>query len=215
MTHMERIDAADVALAKKADGTWVLEVLGAPYGGPVDGKDAQGEYFSPRTDFMLEVGEERPVVYFHGTGQEVPEVVGKAKASRRDERGLWFDVTLNKVSKFAARIWEAALKGIARASSGAVGHLVRKAADGEILVWAIGELSLFDTVGGRRPANELASVNLKAAFDLVKLEMPEAFVEADEVKTDAVQEDETSLEDHGPAIAAVATVIMEAANKLT
>ena len=77
------------ALVKKVGDQWVLEVLGAPYGGHIMGRDADGDYFSERTDFMLEVGDERPVLYYHGadeTGRPTirPQVIGKARASRRD-----------------------------------------------------------------------------------------------------------------------------------
>src|SRR5512137_1110698 len=39
-----------------------FSVLGVPFGGPIEGKDLDGEYFSPRTDIMLQVGDKRPVL---------------------------------------------------------------------------------------------------------------------------------------------------------
>ena len=73
--------------AKTTSEEWTLEVLGAPYGGPEFGKDAHGEYFSPRTDFAIEPCESRPVYYFHGDSQKRPTIIGKATMTRRDEKG--------------------------------------------------------------------------------------------------------------------------------
>lgn len=181
----------------KAIGEMKLEVLGAPYGGHLGGKDEHGEYFSPKTDFMLEIGDKRPVIYYHGKtprGANTlrPEVIGTATVSRRDAQGLWFEVVLKEGSELARRVWEAAKDGLAKASSGAIGYLVRLAEKtGEILTWPLAELSLFDTGGGREPANQLATVHLKSLFDNAQIEYPESFtksgelVEADE-KEDGV-----------------------------
>lgn len=180
------------AIVKKVDGQWVLEVLGAPYGGHVMGRDADGEYFSERTDFMLEVGDVRPVLYYHGAddlGSPVarPEVIGKALVSRRDHQGLWFEVVLDKAKGFAKRIYEAAINGLARASSGAINYLVRRSNDGELLSWPIGELTLIDRTDQRRPANELAVAYLKAAYGEAGIDYPEVFVKSEELKTDTVK----------------------------
>jgi HK97 family phage major capsid protein len=181
--------------ADSPNGEWKLEVLGVPYGGHVptlDGsRDADGETFSDGTDLWLEIGERRPVAYYHGmtpegTPDEHPEAIGVAEFVRRDARGGWFEVTLDRASKWAARVWLAALAGTAHASSGALGHLVRVGMGGLIDVWPLGELSVFDAGGGRQPANRLATViPLKALFDAAGLPMPEAFAEAHNAKAGA------------------------------
>jgi len=177
---------------------WRLEVLGAPYGGHVNGKDAEGEYFSPRTDFMMDVGDTRPAIYYHGLSpdgkQSNPEMIGTARAIRRDEQGLWFEVILDKTKELARRIWDAAQRGIARASSGAVNYLVRREQDGELMKWPIGELSLIDAAGPRQPANQLAVAQLKSLYDEAGLLMPEAFTQDEESKVSAV---DGSLESNG------------------
>jgi len=182
-------------LPVRVKGDRVLEVLGGPYGGPKDGKDEDGEYFSPNTDFMLDIGDKRPSLYLHGktprgTMAIKPELIGKAEATRRDNEGLWFDVRLDE-SGLSDRVWEAAQAGTARASSGAVNYLVRKAEDGEILTWPLAELSVFDTGNGRYPANELARVELKALFDNAEIEMPQNFVKSGELETELEQEDKS------------------------
>lgn len=192
-TDLVTIDNLPVRVKKGAERQ--LEVLGAPYGGHNKGKDEDGEWFSENTDFMIEVGDRRPTLYLHGmtprmTTMLMPEVIGKATAARRDQDGLWFDVALGE-GQLADRVWEAALEGKARASSGAVNYLVRKSQEGEILSWPLAELSVFDTGQGRQPANQLASVSLKAAFDSAEIDMPESFVKSGELETELVQEDES------------------------
>ena len=157
--------------------SWKLMVLGAPYGW-----DKDGERFDQNTNFMLDIGESRPAIYFHGLNQsangpaEIPEVIGKATAVKRDSEGLWFEVTLDKMNKFAKRVWEAAKKGIAKASSGAINHLVRDMPDGTISVWPIGELSLIDEGMYRHPANPRAvAMPIKSLFETIETEVPQAF----------------------------------------
>ena len=163
---------------------WVLEVLGVPYGGPFGGKDAQGEYFTPETDLWLDRIPKRPVVYYHGLleGGSRPQVIGEELGWERRPDGVWFRVLLDRANALARRVWEAAQKGLARASSGAIGHLVRVAADGRILAWPIGELSLLDA-RQHRPANPYAvaipyrmeATRAKAAFAAAGLGGAEAF----------------------------------------
>ena len=119
-----------------------------------------------------------------------PEVIGTATLVRKDEKGLWFDVVLKEGSELARRVWEAAKEGIAKASSGAIGYLVRLAEKtGEILTWPLAELSVFDTGAGRQPANQFAVVNVKALFDNAGIEYPEKFRESGELDELGVQDD--------------------------
>jgi len=155
------------------DGSeWALDVLSAPYGGPNHGKDAHGEYFSPRTNFYENEGAPLPLVaYYHGytpdgKPQGDPEIIGRAVKTWRDAQGLWHRVILDKGKDLARRVWEAAKRGTARASTGLAGYMGRTTRDGEITHWLIGELSIWDATTDRQPANQYAVVNpaVKAAF---------------------------------------------------
>lgn len=69
--------------AVKAAGDWELDVLYLPYGGPKDGKDAQGEYFSAKTNEHADKFPNPAIFYYHGytpdgKPQGAPEVIGKA-----------------------------------------------------------------------------------------------------------------------------------------
>lgn len=167
--------------AIKADsGEWVLDVLGAPFYGPHGGRDAEGEYFTPDTDFWLDKIAERPILHYHGLKDRQPEVIGRELKHWIDEAGVWFQVQLDKASVTASRIWEAAQRGVARASSGAISHLVREQPDGRIDVWPIGELSLMDG-SVDPPANTYAVAYpaAKALYAAAGLELPEGAIPED------------------------------------
>jgi hypothetical protein len=149
------------------EGEWDLDVLGCPYGGPHGGKDAQGEYFDAGTKFHEDKFGLPPAVYYHGfTGDGKPDseprFIGRTLKRWRDGAGEWFRVRLDQASAEAGRVWEAAKRGTARASSGAVSHLVRTAPDGRILHWPVAELSIFETDSGKQPANGYAVAMLAA-----------------------------------------------------
>jgi len=158
-----------------------LEVLAAPHGSPKD-RDHLNEFFSARTDFMTDIGDKRPALYFHGFTPDKkmtpkPFTIGKATATRRDDDGLWMEVELNQ-GRLADRVYEAAEAGTCRASTGAVNYLCRTGDDGEVEVWPIGELSLLDEGLGRHPVNDKAvALPLRAAFEAQELEVPKVFGE--------------------------------------
>jgi hypothetical protein len=181
------IKDAQIIDIKAAKG--LLKVLGIPFGSPQD-KDFHGEWFSKNTNIGMEIGDTRPVFYFHGENPEGnpepnPEVIGRAVLSEKTEKGWWFDVILDKSKEYATRIIEAAQDGLARASSGTAGYLKRWALNGEILNWPIAELTLIDKGEGRIPANDLAVVAVKAIYAKEGMELPQAFVGSGEDEADA------------------------------
>jgi HK97 family phage major capsid protein len=175
----------------KADGEYVetgWRVLGVPYGGPVKGRDLDGEAFTPETDIWLKTGDQVNVTYYHGFDpeeigekQKIPALIGKATYVGADERGHWFEPVLDSDEPLAQRLMKASLDSL-RASSGAVSHLVRKSAGGLISVWPVGELALFDTNEWRKPANDFAVIEAKT--ETIAEEIPEA----EESAVDAVEE---------------------------
>ncbi|MGB0383365.1 MAG: hypothetical protein ACPGWR_00955 [Ardenticatenaceae bacterium] len=140
----------------KALTNWELEVLGAPFGGPFDGKDSQGDYFSTETNFHFDKFALPPLVYYHGLVDTAPYYIGKTLSREVKSDGVWYRARLNPSSEYASLIWQAAQNGEAAASSGSAPHLVRKAPDGLIQEWPIVELSLLETSTGKRPVNSYA-----------------------------------------------------------
>jgi hypothetical protein len=171
-------------------GEWVLEVLGNPWG-----RDTHGERFSERTNFHADKFGLPVVVYYHGFGTDnkpmgEPEYIGVTVGREVKSDGVWYRVILDKAKEFAKRVWEAAQKGMARASSGSANHLVRKSFDGEILHWPVVELSVFDIdpAAGRVPAHSYAVAlpAVKALYQQAGKDLPDIvggrFVEEDEIK---------------------------------
>jgi HK97 family phage major capsid protein len=175
----------------KADGDYVetgWRVLGVPFGGPIDGRDLDGEAFTPETDIWLKVGDKVNLTYYHGFDpdtigkkQKIPALIGRATYVGADERGHWFEPVLDSEEPLAQRLMKADITEL-RASSGAINHLVRKDAGGLISVWPVGELALFDINEWRLPANDFAVIEAKTE------KIAEAIPEAEESAVDAVEE---------------------------
>ena len=202
-------------IAIKSDGdTWELDVLGVPWGGPNGGKDSDGEYFSPQTKLYLDrYGGTVPAVYYHGYDENgvpsgEPQFIGKTTGFEVKQDGVWFRVVLDQANAYARRVWDAAKNGIARASSGSIAHLRRVAPDGHITHWPVAELSIFDAVGRRQPANQYAVALpvAKAVYALAGIDLlddiegeddgqPEAAAKGDEHSAAAVKADDTPHSD--------------------
>ena len=91
---------------KFADGSDdTIEGLLMPYGGPANGRDLTGEYFSPRTNFALDWFSERPLLYQHGLDADVRlEAVGTIKAVELRDSGGWMQAQLKKSSAYWSEI---------------------------------------------------------------------------------------------------------------
>lgn len=157
----------------KAVGDYELDVLGVPFGSPND-RDSDGEYFDAATNLHLDKFPTPPAVYYHGGGQATPQYIGRVVSHEAKSEGVWFRVVLDRAHELARRVWEAAQKGAAYASSGSIIHLVRKAADGHIVEWPLAELSIFDSEGGKQPANKraIALPALKAVYEAAGISLP-------------------------------------------
>lgn len=198
-------------IAIKSDGdAWELDVLGVPYGGPNNGRDSDGQYFSPQTKLYLDSYPTVPAVYYHGfdpdSGRPAgePQFIGKTTGYEVKADGVWFRVVLDKANAYAQRVWDAAKNGIAKASSGSMSHLFRVGRDGHITHWPVTELSIFDAVGKRQPANSYAvalpaakAVYAQAGMSLPDdiegedAAQPEAGAIGDEQSAPAVKADDT------------------------
>jgi HK97 family phage major capsid protein len=182
--HEVESDKRLKADAEYADVGW--RVLGVPFGGPIKGRDLDGEAFHEDTDIWLKVGDAVNVTYYHGFDpdepgkkQAKPVILGRATYTGKDERGHWFEPMLDLEEPYVQRLVGAGIENI-KASSGAVNHLVRMGQGGLIDVWVVGELALFDTNEWRKPANEFAVIEAKADI------LTEAVTKADEA-VDAVE----------------------------
>jgi len=146
----------------KADqiGSNKWRVLAIPFGGEFKGrKDADGEFFSLRTDVYgpyKGILSERPVAFHHGDDPQVDgDSVGIQDDLELDEKlGWWGRLWLDRSHRYHAQIDALLRAGKMYGSSGSIRQFVRKnPKTGEILVWPHLEQTLTLT-----PANRLAVI---------------------------------------------------------
>lgn len=166
--EVEKILQFVAVKAVEEDGDWIVEGWGAPFGGPDDGRDSDGEYFSTKTDFALSMFTSRPVIFNHGMTEEDPGVIGQEASVETRDGGLWVRVVLDKTKELAKKAWELASKGKLFFSSGAISHLVRKAEEGLLIKWPVCEWSLTPN-----PINKyaVAFAAAKAHFAIIGVEL--------------------------------------------
>jgi len=166
-------------------GEWRLEILGVPFYGPENGKDLEGEYFDERTNIHEEYYREIPVNYFHALDPKTgkpggnPEYIGKAEYLRKDAKGHWYQVILDKTKAMAKRVWEAAKKNLAAASSESLPNLARVERDGRITNWPVVGMAVLDAQDGRTPVNRYA-----VALPIMKAIYSEAGIPFPEIKAE-------------------------------
>ena len=181
----------------------MIEGLAIPYGGPVAGKDLEGEYFGPDTDFALQWYDRRPLLYHHGldSGAEIVPIGQQVKAWTSDV-GVWARAQLDMSNRYAEEIRKLIEEGRLFFSSGALPHLVKKTADGRITRWPWVELSLTPT-----PANPYAVVDVataKARFEAVGLKYYAPGRLADRAKSTRTREETMRQEIKGLVAEALA-----------
>lgn len=138
-------------------------VLAIPFGGPFKGgKDLDGEYFSARTDIKPDWFRERPVLWHHAKDQIVgSEALGTEDDMTKEPDGWWATLWLDRANRYWEQVNALLSAGKVYGSSGALGHLVQKSRDGELLVWPHIEQTLTVT-----PANPFSRVVPAKAVDL-------------------------------------------------
>jgi hypothetical protein len=131
-------------------------VLAIPFGGPFDGKDFDGEFFSERTDIKADWFDRRPLVWHHNLDQmmKADPVLGTSDDVELTDEGWWSTIWLDRSHRYWAQVDELLRSGKVFGSSGSLMHFVRKDhKTGEILVWPYIEQTLTPT-----PANPFARI---------------------------------------------------------
>lgn len=150
-----------------------IEGLAIPFGGPVNGRDLEGEMFTKDTDLALDwFPHGRPALYDHGKDRDVGlEVIGRQIKAIKTDAGVWAITQLNRAHRYAEFISDLVSDGKLYHSSGSMAHLIQRTG-GVIKRWPWVELSFTPT-----PANFYAITGHKAAEAHIKslgLEVPEA-----------------------------------------
>src|SRR3990172_2238251 len=178
-------------VAVKVAGDWELLVNGNPFG-----PDSDNQWFDENSKIVS--GSDIPVIYYHSLEDtkkgpafaKQPIVIGKASDPEKKPDGVWWKVVLDKTVEEAQKVWEAAKKGLAVASSGAIDYLSRleingklepydKSKPGRIATWHMGELSLWDYGNGHLPQahpHAVAIPALKAIYAAARMPLPPSLV---------------------------------------
>ncbi len=110
------------------------------------GKDLEGDYFTPETDFSLDWYPQRPVLYHHGFDKTLKATaIGSIDTIKLDKVGLWAEAQLDLHNQYLEAVQGLIDKGILGWSSGALPQAVEKDYDGRIKRWPIIEGSLTPT----------------------------------------------------------------------
>jgi len=194
--NMEEAAKAFLQIASvKAVGDWELDVLAIPF----NRMDSDRQWFDDNTDIMSDAFQTPLIAYQHGLEQgakslqDKPITLGKAVPGSLEKKvdGWHIRVILDKASKYARQLMEAARKGLVAVSSGSIAHLARLEANGRLMqyeknrpgriaVWPLGEVSLWELGNGNmQPANPFA-----VALPVMKAMYREAGIPFPEIKPD-------------------------------
>lgn len=141
---------------KAVDGQELtLDIVGLPFGA-----DRQDQIFTPQTNIDLSEGDSVPVYFYHGFNERAAKAVSRVGRAvykgvgtlvgldGQAVTGQLFRVTLNSAIALAHRLYADAVKGLVRASSDSMAHLVRPMGilgkPGVVTSWPISGMSLMD-----------------------------------------------------------------------
>ena len=134
-----------------------------------NGRDLQGEFFTPETDVGLDWYERRPLLYHHGLdGALRAAVIGVIDTLKPDEAGLWAEAQLDLRKRYVRAVQRLVDRGALSFSSGSLPHLVEVANDGHIKRWPIVEGSLTPTPAEPRRTDVQT---VKSAYKSLGLDM--------------------------------------------
>lgn len=146
---METLQTRPNLAVKFVDGSDTLvRGLGMPFGGPWNGRDLEGEFFSTKTDFMLDFFTgERPVLFDHGLDEDMDNaIIGRVVEYKATDAGVWTIAQLDRRARYIEKLKELVDRGVLSFSSGAYPALTRvNKSTGEIERWPWVELTLTPT----------------------------------------------------------------------
>jgi len=155
-------------------------------------KDADGEWFTPETDFDSEFPARVSIHWNHG----LDKTIGRRRLAhgtmKADDLGVWVEAQLNMADRYQAEMYRMAAAGKLGWSSGSLAHLTdppRESPGGAIKNWALGhDASLTPMPADRRNV----AIALKSwdppPFEELAVEVPTCSLnEAIERATDTVE----------------------------
>lgn len=170
---------------KAVDGQELtLDIVGLPFGA-----DRQNQVFTAQTNIDLSVGDSVPVYFYHGFNERAAKAVSRVgravyqgMGTLDGVTGQLFRVTLNPAVPLAHKLYADAVKGLVRASSDSMAHLVRPygilGKPGTVTSWPISGMSLMDA------STYESAVNPQAIARAATIAAAKAFLEDYEDETE-------------------------------
>lgn len=168
-----------------------LDIVGLPFGA-----DRQDQVFTADTNIDLVQGDSVPVYFHHGFAERAAKAV--ARVGRAIYQGIGeingvtgqiFRVALDKTLPLAHKLYQDAVKGMVRASSDSMAHLVRPygivGKAGVVTSWPISGMSLMDA------ATYETAVNPNAIARAATIAATKAFIEDCEIEALALSGEAT------------------------
>lgn len=115
-----------------------------------DRKDLVGDYFTAKTYLGAHNGDGVDTLFHHGLAikdgfDKYADHLFTPLKAKKDEIGIWAETILDMADEYEKTVFELVKSGKLGWSSGATGHMVKRAEDGELLRWPIAEGSLTPT----------------------------------------------------------------------
>lgn len=116
------------------------------YGVVFGGKDLEGDYFTPDTEFWLDYLKPQAILFDHTQTPLPPNakqdekkdwVIARIKSVKMDDVGLWVEGILDEHKEWLAYVKEMIDQGILGYSSDSIAHLVERAPDGWLKSWPV------------------------------------------------------------------------------
>jgi len=148
------------------------------YGVVFGGSDLEGETFTAKTNYHLDLVPSKPILYDHGYNVKLSaQFLGKSTKVEADEDGLWIEAELDRHAAYMEQVSQLLEAGVLGWSSGSVGHLVRRE-NGIIKSWPIVEFSLTPTPAEPRTLGVNVLKALAAVDATYSALLPEASADA-------------------------------------
>ena len=157
-------------------------VLSIPFGGPFDGKDFDGEFFSLRTDIKPNWFDRRPLIWHHNLDQmmKADSTIGTADdLELEDGLGWWTTVWLDRSHRYWSQVDQMLRGGKLYGSSGTLQNFAKTDhKTGEILVWPFMEQTFtpipsnpYSVVVASKSADHFAEAGLHIDLDSLEADL--------------------------------------------
>lgn len=168
------METKEIRTIIKALNDWEIEILGIPYGSPME-LDSDGQWFDQQTRLHEDKYGMPPLVHYHGldaNGQPSnPEYIGKTVAFEDRPDGRWYRAVLDKANETARQVWQALQSGARVVASSGSNHLARWTNSGHITEWPVTELSIWDNTHGSNPQANQRAIAIPAKYQVINTDL--------------------------------------------